>query len=170
MDNDMVGYFSGDGNGVRSLADLQPAMSDREPLYRSCSAPLFALTMALQLWAANRPAVLLRFKSWCCLHHNWRRFRSRFRNRVHAASNPHSSNQSDHQGRSGNQRNPETQQPGVQLMQERIQSIFPLLQRLREPVIRGLNLSNDSAVCITQSAERGSEILLGARHVRTRSE
>ena len=31
-------------------------------------------------------------------------------------------------------------------MQERVQSIFPLLQRLREPVVRRLHLSNDSAV------------------------
>ena len=31
-------------------------------------------------------------------------------------------------------------------MQERIKSILPLLQRLREPVVRRLNLSNDSAL------------------------
>jgi len=54
-------------------------------------------------------------------------------------------------------------------MQERIKSILPLLQRLREPVVRGFNLSDDSAVCITQIAERGREFLLGARHLRTGS-
>lgn len=72
MDNDIVDYFSGGAMGGRSLADLQPAMSDREPLYRSCSAPLFALTMALQLWSANRPAVLLWLRRWNSLHHCWR--------------------------------------------------------------------------------------------------
>src|ERR1035441_6045899 len=121
-------------------------MSDREPLYRSCSALLFALTMALLLGTANLPAVLLWLGSWNSLHHYWRWRRSFCGTRIHAASNPHASNQPDHQGRSGNQRNPETQQPGVQLMQESIKSILPLLQRLREPVVRRLNLSDNSAV------------------------
>jgi hypothetical protein len=144
-------------------------MSDREPLYRSCSAPLFALVMALLLGTANRPAVLSRLGSWNSLHNCGRRRGSRCGDRIHAAFYPHASNQSDYQGRSRNQRNPETQQPGVQLMQERIQSILPLFQRLREPVVCGLNLSNDSAVCITQIAERGREFLLCARHRLTGS-
>ena len=69
MDNDIVDYFSGDTIGGRALADLRPAMSDREPLYRSCSAALFALTMALLLGTANRPAAVLRLDIWNSLHH-----------------------------------------------------------------------------------------------------
>jgi len=54
-------------------------------------------------------------------------------------------------------------------MQERIKSILPLLQRLRQPAVSRLNLSDDAAICITQSAERDREFLLGARHIRAGS-
>jgi hypothetical protein len=77
--------------------------------------------------------------------------------------NGHAAKQPDQESGTGNERNPDAQKIALHFMQERIYGFGPAFQRIGQPIVGGLDLSDRSAR-IGQTAQCGRKFLLGGRH------